>query len=62
MLKILEPYRRKIFVGIILVALGIVYNTTLSNTSGSLGIVFIGIGSLFFISGMKMKKEIENDK
>jgi len=49
---------RKIYYGIILIALGIVYNTTMENVSGTIGTVFIGIGALFFISGMAdMKKE-----
>lgn len=54
----LEGYRRPIYFGIILIALGIVMNTTLDN---SLGTVLIAVGGLFFIIGMSRKKKSEKN-
>ncbi len=50
-----ENYRRFVFIGIIIIALGITFTTTLKDTVGSLGIVFIAVGVLFFIIGMSKK-------
>lgn len=47
--------KRRIYLGIILIALGIVMNTTLR--VGSIGTVMIAVGGLFFIAGMAKKKE-----
>lgn len=51
-----EKYRRYIFFGIILIALGIVFNTTLRKLSGTLGTVLIAFGGLLFIRGMSLKR------
>ena len=53
----LEGYKKFVFVGIILIALGVNFSTTLSDSVGSLGTVFIALGGLFFIIGMKQKKD-----
>jgi len=58
----LEKYKRYIFVGIIIIALGVTFSTTMKDSLGSLGTVFIAIGGLFFIIGMSMKKKGEESK
>lgn len=56
----MEGYKRTLFIGIVVIALGVVISTTLSESVGSLGTVFIAIGGLLFISGMsRMKKRDE---
>ncbi len=62
MSKKLEPYRKFIFIGIIIIALGITFSTTLKDTVGSLGIVFIAVGGLFFIIGMSKKRKEDEQK
>ncbi len=57
----MEGYKRILFIGIIVIALGVIFSTTLSDTLGSLGIVFIAIGGLLFIASMSRKKKEEND-
>ena len=54
-------YRRSIFAGIIFIALGVVFNTTLASTAGALGTVFIALGGLFFIIGMAKKRAAESE-
>ena len=44
-----------------MIALGVIFSTTLSDKLGSLGIVFIAIGGLLFIASMSRKKK-EEDK
>jgi hypothetical protein len=56
----LEPYKRFVFIGIIAIALGVTFSTTLKESVGSLGTVFIAVGGLFLIIGMsKKRKEYE---
>jgi len=55
----LEEYKRFIFIGIIIIALGITFSTSLKNSFGSLGTVFIAVGSLFIIIGMSKKKKVK---
>ncbi len=62
MVEKLEKYRRYIFIGIVILALGVTFSTTLKDSLGSLGTVFIAIGGLFFIIGMNMKKKEEESK
>ena len=57
MSKDIENYRRYIFIGIIIIVLGIVFTTTLKDTAGSLGTVFVAVGGLFFIIGMSEKRK-----
>lgn len=49
-MKKIENYRRKIVMGIILISLGITF-TNIFNTS--IGIVFIALGGLFIIIGIR---------
>ncbi|WP_201327422.1 hypothetical protein [Thermotomaculum hydrothermale] len=57
----MEKWRRMLFLGIVLIALGVIFTTTLSSKFGSLGIVFIALGGLFFIIGMNKKNKEEKD-
>ncbi len=50
-------YRKIIFAGMIVIALGIAFTTTLKASVGSLGTVFIAIGGLLFIFGMNEKRK-----
>jgi hypothetical protein len=54
-------YRKFIFAGIIVIAMGIAFSTTLKESVGSLGTVFIAIGGLLFIFGMNEKRK-EDEK
>ena len=53
-------YRRYLFLGIILIALGVTFSTTLEGI-GSLGTVFIAVGGLFFIIAMSKKRSEVSD-
>jgi len=55
--KKLPGYKRIIFVGIIVIALGVTFSTTLKENVGSLGTVFIAIGGFLFIVGMARKRK-----
>jgi len=57
----MQGYKRIFFIGLIVIALGVIFSTTLSDRLGSLGIVFIAIGGLLFIASMSRKKK-EEDK
>ena len=56
----MEGYKRILFMGIIVIALGVILSATLSDKLGSLGIVFIAIGGLLFIASMSRKKKEED--
>ncbi len=59
----MQGYKRIFLVGLIVIALGVIFSTTLSDALGSLGIVFIALGGLLFISSMNRKeKEDEAEK
>ncbi len=60
-IQIMEGYKRIFFIGLIVIALGVVFSTTLSDKLGSLVIVFVAIGGLLFIASMSRKKK-EEDK
>jgi len=55
-----SEYKHFLFIGITLIALGINFSTTLQNSFGSLGTVFIAIGGLFFIIAMNKKREMQS--
>lgn len=57
----LQGYRRQIFFSMLMIALGVVFTTTLNKNSGTVGIVFIAIGGLFFIIGMYNKKKEDEE-
>jgi len=52
-------YKRLLFMSIILIALGVSFNTTLE--IGSLGTVFIALGGFFFIASMARKRKEEEE-
>ena len=54
----LEGYKRPLFLGAVIIALGITFTTVLKETVGSIGIVFIAVGGLFFIIGMNYQRII----
>ena len=58
----LDKYKRYIFMGIIIITLGIGFCTTLEDATGSLGTIFIAIGGLFFIIGMSLKRKGEKEE
>lgn len=58
----MDSYRRFIFIGIIIITLGITLNTTLKDSLNSLGIVFIAVGGLFFIIGMRKKQKKDEER
>lgn len=60
--KKLEEYRKYIFIGIIIIALGVTLSTTMKDTVGSLGTVLIAVGGLFFIIGMSKKRKEDDQK
>lgn len=62
MSKNLEKYRKFILIGMSIIALGITFSTTLKDTVGSLGTVFIAVGGLFFIIGMSLKRKEDEKK
>ena len=53
----MKTYKRTLFLGTILTALGITLTTILDDSRRPIGIVLIAIGGLFFILGMKSKRE-----
>ena len=55
----MQGYKRIFFIGLVVIALGIVFSTTLSERLGSLGIVFIALGGLLFVASMSRKKKEE---
>ena len=55
-------YRRFIFIGIIIIALGITFTTTLKDTVGLLGTVLVAVGGLFFIIGMSKKRKEDEQR
>ena len=51
---------RKLYFGIMLMGMGISFNITISIIFGT---IFMGLGALFFISGMReLRKENEKNK
>ncbi|NQV37722.1 MAG: hypothetical protein HQ509_06940 [Candidatus Marinimicrobia bacterium] len=57
--RIYPPYRRKGFFAIILIAFGVVMNSSLGTTPGTIGTVMIGVGGLFLISTLNEKRDYE---
>ena len=51
-------YKRTFFISIILVTLGVTFNTVLD--IGSFGTVLIAVGGLFFIASMAKKQKEED--
>ncbi len=51
-------YKRSFLLGLILISLGVAFNTTLEN--GSIGTVFIALGGFFFVVSMARKRKEES--
>lgn len=51
-----KNYKRLGFIGIILTALGVIFSTTMKESVGSIGTVFIAVGALFLIIAMSAKR------
>jgi ABC-type Fe3+-siderophore transport system permease subunit len=58
----LQGYRRSLFLGMVLIALGITFTTTLKDSVGPIGIVFVAVGGFFFIVGMSKKRKEDEQK
>jgi hypothetical protein len=57
-----EAYKTYLFTAAIIIALGITFSTTMKDSVGAIGIVFIAIGGFFFILGMKKKQRANDQK
>ena len=62
MMEKLEGHKRYLFISATIIALGITFTTILKDTVGAIGIVFIAIGGLLFIIGMRKKQEEDKKK
>jgi dolichyl-phosphate-mannose--protein O-mannosyl transferase len=56
----LRPYKKYIFLGIIVIALGVTFSNAMAGVFHSFGVVLIAVGGLFFIIGMR-KKQLEDE-
>lgn len=54
----LKGHKQYMYLSAILIALGITFTTIMKDTVGTIGIVFIAIGGLLFIIGMRKKKKM----
>lgn len=57
-----QPFQRIFFIGIILIALGVSFNTTMKDSLGGLGTVLIALGGLFFIAAMAEKRRMDQEE
>ncbi len=57
-----EEYRKYIYMGIVVISLGIVFSTTLKDNVEPLGNVLVAVGGLLFIVGMSKKKKEEKER
>lgn len=55
----MKSYRKPLYVGIIIILIGIVLNNILSANMAPFGTVLIGVGALFFIIGINKKRVFE---
>ena len=53
----MQGYQRNIYLGIIIIALGITLSTTMAESVGAIGTVMIAVGSLFLLTGMARKSK-----
>ena len=58
----MKSSKKIFFTSIIIIALGINFNTVMADSMGSIGTVFIAIGGLLFIAAMARKKDEEKAK
>ena len=50
-----KTYQRIFYIGIIVIVFGVIMSTTMSESLGGLGTIFIAIGALLFMSAMHRK-------
>ena len=62
MKKKLQRYKIIAFAGIIIIALGVTFSTTMKDSDNSIGTVLIAIGGLFLISGLSQKRKSNKEK
>jgi hypothetical protein len=55
----LEGHKQYLFLSATIIAIGITFTTILKHTVGTIGLVFIAIGGLLFIIGMRKKQKEE---
>lgn len=55
-----KEYKRFVFMGIIIIALGVTFSTTLKDSIPSLGPVFVALGGLFILIGLSKKKTLKD--
>ncbi|MBO0330247.1 hypothetical protein [[Muricauda] lutisoli] len=56
-----EEYRKYIYMGIVVISIGVVFSATFEGNVESLGNVLVAVGGLLFIVGMSKKKREEKD-
>ena len=55
----LEGYKKRYFLAIVFIALGVSFSTTMGDEMGGVGTVFIAIGGLFLISAMSLHRKVD---
>ena len=58
----LSEAKRFIYFGLLIISLGLIYSTTLAESLGAFGMLFMVMGGLFFIIGMRKRKQEEDNK
>lgn len=53
-----EASKRFLFAGIIIIAMGVTFSTTMKDTVGTFGTILIAIGGLLFIIAMSKKRNV----
>jgi drug/metabolite transporter superfamily protein YnfA len=56
MFRFIKDSKRAGFLGIILIALGIIFTTTMEDNMKTFGIVFIALGGFYLIVGLSRRK------
>lgn len=56
-MRTIEDYKKIFFLGLLMIALGIICTTVFEETFGSLGNVLVAVGGLFFVIAMNKKKK-----
>ncbi len=57
-----REYKRFVFLGIIIIALGITFSTTLKESIPSLGPVFVALGGFFILIGLSKKRTLKESE
>jgi len=62
MKKAWNNWQKRVYMGILLTTIGVLFSTIMPNNTESMGAVFIALGGLFLISGMSLKRKAENQE